>query len=159
MERETKLGAAGMRFNTIFGEKSSSFVFEKDESYDHKLKELWFTSSDIGEIYNVRSQFIEKEIDTIFSKCEITEETSSKLFPAFEEKKQDEIVDRVRYVNLEVALLVGLKVDTPFATCVSESFLEWLEEKNEELNSLVLMSDRVQQNILNEYAKAKNREI
>lgn len=164
MEQETFIGAKDEKFNTVFASKSSHPVFESDIGDCTKLKEVWFTSTDIGEVYNMRSQFVEKEIENIFSRCELEESTSYKLFPFFENKDQDDLVNQEKFFSLDVALMVGLKIDTTIArqfrkwstNRISEYLINGYTFNQDKLNADTIIE--IKEKVHNLVSKAKKKD-
>jgi len=165
METEIINTAKDAYFSTIFLEKYASFALKEGNGGNSSIKDLWFTSTDIGEIYNIRSHFVDKEIDNIFNKFELSRDETTKYFPDLKTGDQEELVDRVRYVNLQVALLVGLKVDTSigrafrrFATSkMSEYLIDGYLLNHEKINSNIVAEIKEKVHAL--VAKAKDNEV
>lgn len=165
MAQEVTQGLQEDKFNTLFIEKSGNYVFEEGTNGDTKLKELWFTIHDLGEIYHIQPNIVESIIENIFNKYELPEEESSKLHPSFEVLNEDDLVNREKYFNLNVAVLVGMKIDTS----VGRKFRRWsssllsdymidgylLNDKRINTDTIVAIKERVH----NLVAKGKSNEL
>lgn len=165
MEQNIELSSKGENFDTLFVDKSGNFIFENIGCSNPRLKELWFSAYDLGEIYHIKPNLVETMIETIFNKCELFEEESTKLYPNFGIKDEDQIVKREKYYNLKVAVLVGMKIDTT----IGRKFRRWSSDLLSDylINGYALNIQRIntstivdiKEKVHNLVAKGRNNEL